>query len=72
MSYLCNTFFSTDSIPHGVREFISALPLSQTSRMVRAIAWGEEVNLIGIVVLLVYLAVFTGIGLYFVYQKKNL
>jgi ABC-type polysaccharide/polyol phosphate export permease len=72
MSYLCNTFFSTDSIPHGVREFISALPLSQTSRMVRAIAWGEDVNLIGIVVLLVYLAVFTGIGLYFVYQKKNL
>lgn len=72
MSYLCNTFFSTDQIPHGVREFISALPLSQTSRMVRSISAGEPVNLMGILVLLAYLVVFTGIGLYFVYKKKNL
>ena len=33
MAYLCNTFFSTDSIPRGARELIAALPLSQTSRM---------------------------------------
>lgn len=72
MSYLCNTFFSTDSIPHGVREFISALPLSQTSRMVRSISTGEPADLWGILVLLVYLIVFTAIGLYFVYKKKNL
>lgn len=72
MAYLCNTFFSTDQIPHGVREFIAALPLSQTSRMVRSISAGEPANLYGILVLLVYLAVFTGIGLYFVYKKKNL
>lgn len=72
MAYLCNTFFSTDQIPHGVREFIAALPLSQTSRMVRSISAGEPVNLYGILVLLLYLAVFTGIGLYFVYKKKNL
>jgi ABC-2 type transport system permease protein len=72
MAYLCNTFFSTDQIPHGVREFIAALPLSQTSRMVRSISAGEPANLYGILVLLLYLAVFTGIGLYFVYKKKNL
>lgn len=72
MSYLCNTFFSTSAIPHGAREFISALPLSQTSRMIRAIAVGETADLRGIIVLLVYLVVFTAIGLYFVYQKKNL
>lgn len=72
MSYLCNTFFSTDSIPHGVREFISALPLSQTSRMVRSISTGEPADLRGILVLLIYLIVFTAIGLYFVYKKKNL
>lgn len=72
MAYLCNTFFSTDNIPHGVREFISVLPLSQTSRMVRGIASGEPVSLIGIPLLLAYLAVFTLFALYFVYKKKNL
>lgn len=72
MSYLCNTFFSTDSIPHGVREFIAALPLSQTSRMVRSIASGEAADLRGILVLFAYLVVFTAVGLHFVYKKKNL
>lgn len=72
MAYLCNTFFSTEQIPHGVREVIAALPLSQTSRMVRSISTGEPANLYGILVLLAYLAVFTAIGLYFVYKKKNL
>lgn len=72
MSYLCNTFFSTDSIPHGAREIIAALPLSQTSRMIRAIFTGETPDLRGIPVLLLYLIVFVCIGLYFVYQKKNL
>lgn len=72
MAYLCNTFFSTDNIPHGAQEFIATLPLSQTSRMVRAIAWGEEADLRGILVLFIYLIVFSVIGLYFVYKKKNL
>ena len=72
MAYLCNTFFATDNIPHGARELIAALPLSQTSRMVRSIAFGEPCSLIGILILLAYLTIFTVIGLYFVYQKKNL
>ncbi len=72
MAYLCNTFFSTDNIPRGVREVIAALPLSQTSRMVRSISTGEPAGLQGIVILLVYLTVFTTVGLYFVYKKKNL
>lgn len=72
MSYLCNTFFSTDSVPHGVREITSALPLSQTSTIVRSIAYGETPSFTGIWVLLAYLVVFVSIGLYFVYKKKNI
>ncbi len=72
MAYLCNTFFTTDRIPHGFREVIAALPLSQTSRMVRSISAGEPANLMGIPILLLYLTALTGIGLYFVYKKKNL
>ena len=72
MAYLCNTFFSTDNIPHGARELIAILPLSQTSRMIRGIASGVQTSLAGILLLLLYLTVCTGIALIFVYQKKNL
>ena len=72
MSYLCNTFFSTDSVPHGIREVIAALPLSQTSRMIRSIAAGGAADFTGVLILLAYLAGLTGVGFYFVYKRKNL
>jgi ABC-type polysaccharide/polyol phosphate export permease len=72
MSYLCNTFFSYDQIPHGIREVIAALPLSQTSAMVRAIATRGAVNLWGIAVLAGYLGIFMAAAFCFVYKKKNL
>lgn len=72
MSYMCNTFFSTDKMPAGLREFISALPLSQASGMIRGIASGMAVSLSGIFILLIYLAVFTAIAAWFVYKKKTL
>lgn len=72
MAYLCNTFFATDSIPRGFREVIAALPLSQTSRLVRLIAAGGQPDAKGILILLAYLTVLMGIGFYFVYKKKNL
>ena len=72
MSFLCNTFFSTDQMPHGIKEFVSALPLSQTSDMVRAIAGGGDPNLMGVLVLLAYLVVFSAISFMFIYKKKNL
>ncbi|MDO4298583.1 MAG: ABC transporter permease [Lachnospiraceae bacterium] len=72
MAYLCNTFFSTDRMPRGLREFVSALPLSQTSGMLRNIAAGGSVEIDGFLILLIYLAVFTGISFWFIYKKKNL
>lgn len=72
MSYMCNTFFSVDKMPEGLRQFIGILPLSQTSMMVRKIAWGEPAGYIGILILLVYLLILTGIAAWFVYQKKTL
>ncbi|MBP3458199.1 MAG: ABC transporter permease [Lachnospiraceae bacterium] len=72
MAFLCNTFFSTENMPHGIRELISILPLSETSGMVRHIAYGEAWNPMGIVVLLAYLLVLTAMGLWFVYKKQNL
>lgn len=72
MAFLCNTFFSTENMPHGIREVIGILPLSETSRIVRHIAYGESWDTAGVAVLLIYLAVFTLTGLWFVYKKQNL
>lgn len=72
MAYLCNTFFSTDQMPGGLREFLSALPLSQTSGMIRSIAGGGQASFTGLVILAAYLAVFTCISFWFIYKKKNL
>lgn len=72
MSYLCNTFFSTEQMPNGIRQFVSALPLSQTSGMLRTIAAGERISLFSVMILFIYLVVFGGIAFGFLYKKKNL
>lgn len=72
MAYLCNTFFSTEQMPHGLREVIGALPLSQTSAMLRSIAAGEDCGYTGILILGIYLLVFGTLAFAFLYKKKNL
>ncbi|MCC8141573.1 MAG: ABC transporter permease [Lachnospiraceae bacterium] len=72
MSFLCNTFFSTDNLPHGIREFLGALPLSQTSFAIRSIAWQEAWSPLVFLWLAVYLAVFLIIAMWFIYRKQNL
>jgi len=72
MSFLCNTFFSTDQMPGGFRQAVSLLPLSQASSMIRAISVGEAPGWIGFLILLGYLAVFGVIAVVFIYKKKNL
>ena len=72
MSFLCNTFFSTEQIPAGFRQLISLLPLSQTSAMIRAIANEESPGIFGFLVLGAYLVVFGIISVVFIYKKKNL
>ena len=72
MSFLCNTFFSTDQMPAGFKQVISLLPLSQASAMIRAIANAEEPGLFGFAVLAAYLVIFGGLAFWFIYRKKNL
>lgn len=72
MAYLCNTFFSTEQMPPGIREAVSFLPLSQTSGMLRTIASGGKGDVAGILILVGYLAVFGGLAFWFLYKKKNL
>ena len=72
MSFLCNTFFSTDQMPGVFRTVVSALPLSQASRMIRAISRGEDPGRAGFFVLLLYLVIFGGISFFYIYRKKTL
>ncbi|MGN0363324.1 MAG: ABC transporter permease, partial [Bilifractor sp.] len=72
MSFLCNTFFSTDQMPGAFRYFVGILPLSQASNMIRNISAGESAGWTGIVILLIYQAVFSLLAVLFIYKKKNL
>ena len=72
MSFLCNTFFSTDQMPRVYRMIVGALPLSQASRMIRAISHGEAPGAAGFFILLLYLAVFSLIAVIYIYRKKTL
>ena len=73
MSFLCNTFFSTEQLPAGFRQAVSLLPLSQSCAMIRGIANGEGCGgIFGFAVLAVYLAVFGLLSVFFIYKKKNL
>lgn len=72
MSFLCNTFFSVEQMPSGFRQFVGALPLSQTSSMIRGISSGVKQSPVGIVVLLIYQIVFSMLAVLFIYRKKNL
>ena len=72
MSFLCNTFFSTEQMPAGFRQIIALLPLSQASAMIRAIANREAPGIFGFAVLGAYLLIFGAISVVFIYRKKNL
>ncbi len=72
MTFLCNTFFSLDGIPEGLRTLISILPLSQTSRALRAIGYGEGCPWISVWILIGYFAVFLLLAFWKIDRKKNL
>jgi ABC-type polysaccharide/polyol phosphate export permease len=72
MSFLCNTFFSTEQMPSGFRQVIDLLPLSQASGMIRAISAGQDPGVRGFVILFTYLIIFSLISMGFIYKKKNL
>lgn len=72
MSFLCNTFFSSQNLPNGLRQFLGYLPLSQTSVAIRSIANHESFSYITIIILFLYIVIFSTAASWFLYKKKNL
>ena len=58
MTFLCGTMFSLDALPGAIRWAIDALPLSQTSGCMRALALQWEFPWMSLVVLVAYGAAF--------------
>ena len=56
MSFLCGTFFATQSLPMVLRYIIELLPLTHTSYLLRGLGSGSEVALSSVLVLIVYAA----------------
>jgi len=72
MSFLCNTFYSTEQMPMGIRQVVELLPLSQACEMIRSVSAGGTTGVFGWIVLLAYLVIFSIISVVFIYRKKNL
>ena len=72
MSFLGNTFFGVDTMPTGVDLLIEALPLTQTSAVLRELSWGMDCPLWRIGVLIVYNLVFLLIALCQINRMKNI
>lgn len=54
MSFLCGTFFTTSTLPEGIRIFIDMLPLTHTSYLLRGIASQTAVAPESVAVLVLY------------------
>ena len=56
--------------PGLLGNFVAALPLSQTSHLIRTIASGGGVNYLSVLILTVYLIAFSIAASWFIYKKK--
>lgn len=61
MSFLCGTFFSPDKLPVFFKVIVELLPLTHTSTLLRAIGAGNEISIVSMAILFVYVFVLIGI-----------
>ena len=72
MSFLGNTFFSMETMPSGVGLLIDALPLTQTSAVLRSLGWGMGWDAWRVGVLVVYNLAFLLVALGQINRMKNI
>jgi ABC-type multidrug transport system permease subunit len=64
MTFLCGTFFSTNTLPTVLRNIIYIFPLTHASTILRAISNYEPFYLLNVLVLAGYFVLFFGISLW--------
>lgn len=71
MSFLCGTFFSLENIPAILKCFVNLLPLTHTTRLIREISFGGDVNWISIAVSLLYVIGLTACSVWICYRESK-
>ena len=71
MSFLCGTFFKSDSLPLGLKYFVNLLPLTPASVSLRALSQGLPVDLGQIGLMGIYFVVFLVIANNLVNKATN-
>ena len=72
MSFLGNTFFGLDTVPEGVSLIIQALPLTQTSAVLRSLSWDKTCEIWRVAILALYNLVFLLVALRQINRMKNI
>jgi len=71
MSFLCATFFVPDHLPVGLNWIIQILPLTHASVALRAIATSGAVPVFSLVIMLGYIIVFIGTGVWLMEKVRE-
>ena len=56
MSFMCGTFFSTATLPEGLRFFINCLPLTHASQLLRSLTVGGSILFDSLLILAIFAA----------------
>lgn len=71
MSFLCGTFFSLDGIPAVLKWIVNLMPLTHTTRLIRGISFGENINWISMTVSAVFVVIMTGCCVWACYREAG-
>lgn len=71
MSFLCGTFFSIARMPYILRSFIEILPLTHSTRLLRAITFGNKVEGFSVLVILIYTIIFYVLSIRICYEENR-
>lgn len=69
MGFLCGTFFSLKKLPWLLRQVIELLPLTHSTRLLRAIVLGGRIEMFSFLVMLIYAGIFTLLSIRACYEE---
>lgn len=71
MSFLCGTFFSVARMPNILRSFIELLPLTHSTRLLRAITFGNKIEGFSLLVIFMYSIIFYILSIRICYEEDR-
>lgn len=72
MSFLCGTFFSLEQIPSWLRGLVDLMPLTHTTKLIRALSFGGSVDWLSMGVSVFFAAVFVSVCIALCYRQNKI